>query len=111
MSQSISQIFLYGTDGNDAKLENANNKLSFSGVDRYDFDNDVYAKNVKLANETDIQNLQNEIDNILPLSNFAYINGNDETSQLGGIPFGTGGINTLIQSQDFFMIILIKLSK
>ena len=50
MSQSISQIFLYGTDGNDAKLENANNKLSFSGVDRYDFDNDVYAKNVKLAN-------------------------------------------------------------
>jgi len=101
MSQSISQIFLYGTDGNDAKLENANNKLSFSGVDRYDFDNDVYAKNVKLANETDIQNLQNEIDNILPLSNFAYINGNDETSQLGGIPFGTGSINTLIQSPDF----------
>ena len=101
MSQSTSEIFLYGADGNDAKLENANNKLSFSGVDRYDFDNDVYAKNVKLANENDIQNLQSEIDSILPLSNYAYINGNDETSQLGGIPFGTGSINTLIQSPDF----------
>jgi hypothetical protein len=101
MSQSSNTIILYGTDANDVKISNKDNKLSFTGVDRYDFDNDVFAKNVKLANETDIQNLQNEIDNILPLSNYAYINGNDETSQLGGIPFGTGSINTLIQSPDF----------
>jgi hypothetical protein len=101
MSQSTSTIILYGSDGNDVKISNKDNKLSFTGVDRYDFDDDVYAKNVKLANENDIQNLQNEIDNILPLSNYAYINGNDETSQLGGIPFGTGDINTLIQSPDF----------
>jgi len=103
MSLAICEISLSSANvsNNQSLISNRDGKLSFSGVDRYDFDNDVYAKNVKLANETDIQNLQNEIDNILPLSNFAYINGNDETSQLGGIPFGTGGINTLIQSPDF----------
>jgi len=103
MSLAICEISLSSANvsNNQSLISNRDGKLSFSGVDRYDFDNDVYAKNVKLANETDIQNLQNEIDNILPLSNYAYINGNDETSQLGGIPFGTGGINTLIQSPDF----------
>ena len=103
MSLAICEISLSSANvsNNQLLISNRDGKLSFSGVDRYDFDNDVYAKNVKLANETDIQNLQNEIDSILPLSNFAYINGNDETSQLGGIPFGTGGINTLIQSPDF----------
>jgi hypothetical protein len=103
MSLAICEISLSSANvsNNQSLISNRDGKLSFSGVDRYDFDNDVYAKNVKLANETDIQNLQNEIDNILPLSNYAYINGNDETSQLGGIPFGTGSINTLIQSPDF----------
>jgi hypothetical protein len=103
MSLATCEISLSSANvsNNQSLISNRDGKLSFSGVDRYDFDDDVYAKNVKLANETDIQNLQNEIDNILPLSNYAYINGNDETSQLGGIPFGTGSINTLIQSPDF----------
>jgi hypothetical protein len=103
MSLAICEISLSSANvsNNQSLISNRDNSLLFSGVDRYDFDNDVYAKNVKLANENDIQNLQIEIDNILPLSNYAYINGNDETSQLGGIPFGTGSINTLIQSPDF----------
>jgi len=103
MSLTTCEISLSSANvsNNQSLISNRDNSLLFTGVDRYDFDNDVYAKNVKLANENDIQNLQNEIDSILPLSNYAYINGNDETSQLGGIPFGTGSINTLIQSPDF----------
>jgi hypothetical protein len=102
MAFVYNQIILDNQIDTRAVITATDDKLSFSGVsDRYEFDEDVYAKNVKLANENDIQNLQSEIDSILPLSNYAYINGNDETSQLGGIPFGTGGINTLIQSPDF----------
>jgi hypothetical protein len=102
MSFIYNQIILDNEIDTRAVITATDDKLSFSGVsDRYEFDEDVYAKNVKLANESDIQNLQSEIDSILPLSNYAYINGNDETSQLGGIPFGTGDINTLIQSPDF----------
>jgi hypothetical protein len=102
MSFIYNQIILDNQIDTRAVITATDDKLSFIGVsDRYEFDEDVYAKNVKLANENDIQNLQSEIDNILPISNYAYINGDDETSQLGGIPFGTGGINTLIQSPDF----------
>jgi len=102
MAFVYNQIILDNQAGTNALIMASDDKLSFSGVsDKYEFDEDVYAKNVKLANENDIQNLQSEIDSILPLSNYAYINGNDETSQLGAIPFGTGGINTLIQSPDF----------
>jgi len=91
------------SDLNDTKTDIvcSNDELSFTKTDKYSFDNDVFAKGVKLANQTQIDILQSEIDNILPLSNFAYINGDEETSQLGGIPFGTGSINTLIQSPDF----------
>lgn len=102
MAFVYNQIILDNQIDTRAVINATDDKLSFSGVnDRYEFDEDVYAKNVKLANENDIQNLQSEIDSILPLSNYAYINGNDETSILGGIPFGTGDINTLIQSPDF----------
>ena len=102
MAFVYNQIILDNQIDTRADITATDDKLSFSGVsDRYEFDEDVYAKNVKLANENDIQNLQSEIDSILPLSNYAYINGNDETSLFGGIPFGTGGINTLIQSPDF----------
>ena len=102
MAFVYNQIILDNQIDTRAVITATDDKLSFSGVsDRYEFDEDVYAKNVKLANENDIQNLQSEIDNILPLSNYAYINGDDETSLLGGIPFGTGDINTLIQSPDF----------
>jgi len=111
MSQSSCIITLNNLNGsNDAKIINNNDSLSFNGESRYDFDNDVYAKNVKLANETDIQILQNEIDS-LPLAGYSYINGNQETSLLGGIPFGIGGINTLIQSPDLIYDATNKLVK
>jgi hypothetical protein len=91
------------SDLNDTKTDIvcSNDELSFTKTDKYSFDNDVFAKGVKLANQTQIDILQSEIDNILPVSNYSYINGDGETSQLGGIPFGTGSINTLIQSPDF----------
>ena len=110
MSQGNYSITLNGTDGNDAIITPSNNVLLFSGMSRYDFDNDVYAKNVKLANETDIQNLQNEI-NTLPLAAYGYINADQETSLLGGIPYGTGGVNTLIQSPDLIYDSVNKLVK
>ena len=91
------------SDLNDTKTDIvcSNDELSFTKTDKYSFDNDVFAKGVKLANQTQIDILQSEIDNILPVSNYSYINGDGETSQFAGIPFGTGSINTLIQSPDF----------
>ena len=112
MAFVYNKIILDNQRGTEAIIEATDDKLSFSGVDdRYEFDQDVYAKNVKLANQTDIDILQNEIDSILPLSNYAYINGDDETSLLGGIPFGTGSINTLIQSPDLLYDAVNKVVK
>jgi hypothetical protein len=95
------QIHFDNQQGTESNILCNSEELAFTQTAKYTFDNDVFAKGVKLANENDIQNLQSEIDSILPISNYAYINGDDETSQLGGIPFGTGAINTLIQSPDF----------
>ena len=95
------QIHFDNQQGTESNILCNSGELAFTETAKYTFDNDVFAKGVKLANENDIQNLQSEIDSILPLSNYAYINGDDETSLLGGIPFGTGSINTLIQSADF----------
>jgi len=99
MAFIINQIVLDNQRDTQTNILCNNSELAFTLTDKYTFDNDVFSKGIKLANENDIQNLQNEIDT-LPLAAYSYINGNQETSLLGGIPYGTGGINTLVQSPD-----------